>query len=122
MADPTPNPAPPVPSEAAERRRWERCAENALAKTAKGGLAGGLASFVLFSHPVARAVSVGFGAGMGAGVAWSDCRSVFNDRAVDFSSLRDLPQTLRGAAKKLEAMVDKARAGVAGGGGADASK
>jgi hypothetical protein len=68
--------------------RWNRCAENALIKTGAGLLTGALTSFLLFRSGQARALAASFGAGVGAGISWTDCRLLFADNTVNLKTLR----------------------------------
>jgi len=68
--------------------RWNQCAENALIKTGTGMLTGGLLSFLLLRSGNARAMATSFGAGVGAGIAWMDCRLLFSDSSIKLKTLR----------------------------------
>jgi len=57
--------------------QWDRCLENGAIKTGYGLLAGALAGFVLFRSRGARFGMAGFGAGMGAGMSWFECKHTY---------------------------------------------
>lgn len=68
--------------------RIEMCVENAVVKSALGYVGAGLASFLLFRTRGARFTVAGFGAGMGAGVAWMDSKLAFSNPHLDVPSFQ----------------------------------
>lgn len=107
----TPSAVDQVKPEGQERFRWRRCGENALVKSGKGAIVGGLVSVILFTHPVTRGVITGFGAGTGAGISWMECRAAFNDKAFKLDSLRAVPGQLHDFGMRAKAYVDNLREG-----------
>eukprot|EP01006_Ploeotia_vitrea_P016692 TRINITY_DN47518_c0_g1_i1.p2 TRINITY_DN47518_c0_g1~~TRINITY_DN47518_c0_g1_i1.p2 ORF type:complete len:146 (+),score=67.50 TRINITY_DN47518_c0_g1_i1:46-438(+) len=68
------------PSEARTRDLWSKCSENMLVKTSTGLLTAGALSFIFLRRPSYRGAFATFGAGIGAGIAWMDCRLSFADK------------------------------------------
>ncbi|KAK9820110.1 hypothetical protein WJX72_006226 [[Myrmecia] bisecta] len=59
--------------------KWDACIDLALRRVVYGGLAGGAAALVLFRGGGARAASLAFGTGFGAGSAYTDCQRELAD-------------------------------------------
>jgi hypothetical protein len=74
MASPKqPPPSSGVPPELAFDEKWDRLVDVSLRRVVYGTLAGGLAALVLLRGPCVRGVVTAFGAGCGAGSAWTSC-------------------------------------------------
>jgi hypothetical protein len=61
------------PPEIAFDEKWDRLIDTSLRRIVYGTLAGGAASLALLRGPTVRWVAVAFGAGWGAGSAWTTC-------------------------------------------------
>lgn len=61
------------PAEIAFEEKWDRLVDVSLRRVVYGTLAGSLAALVLFRGPSTRAAAIAFGAGCGAGSAWTTC-------------------------------------------------
>ncbi|KAG2386642.1 hypothetical protein C9374_002386 [Naegleria lovaniensis] len=61
-----------VPSELLKDEKLEHCLENILQKTTIGFVASVIPAFVLLRGR--RSAALGFGAGIGFGMGWTECR------------------------------------------------
>jgi hypothetical protein len=66
-------------SENNNSKKWDACIENSLVKTGYGLVGAGIASFLLFRSPLSRTGVTMFGAGVGAGISWMECRLSFEN-------------------------------------------
>lgn len=89
--------------------RVEMCVENAIVKTGLGFLGAGLSSFLFFRTRGARFTFAGFGAGMGAGIAYMDSRLTFTNPHVAVPSFSLLNMGyVKHQWNKLEDMMQQA--------------
>ncbi|KAF3787922.1 hypothetical protein EJ110_NYTH22129 [Nymphaea thermarum] len=58
--------------------KWEACTDLAIRRVAYSSLAGAFGGLLLFRSPVLRWASVAFGAGIGVGVAYTECSLKFD--------------------------------------------
>ncbi|BDA41687.1 probable MICOS complex subunit mic10 [Coccomyxa sp. Obi] len=59
--------------------KWDKCIDIALRRVVYGSLGGGVAALILFRGGGARAACLGFGAGFGAGAAYTECQRELRD-------------------------------------------
>ena len=64
---------PPTPPEIHFDERWDRLVDTTLRRVVYGGLAGAAVAVALCRGPVSRTFAVAWGAGWGAGSAWTTC-------------------------------------------------
>ncbi|KAI8463118.1 MAG: hypothetical protein J3K34DRAFT_445137 [Monoraphidium minutum] len=69
---------PPPPPEIAFDEKWDRLIDTSLRRVVYGTLAGGLAALALLRGPITRTAAIAFGAGCGAGSAWTTCSKDFS--------------------------------------------
>lgn len=67
------NSKPPPPAEIAFDEKWDRLIDTSLRRLVYGTLAGGVVALSLLRGPMTRTAAVAFGAGWGAGSAWTTC-------------------------------------------------
>ncbi|GBF90855.1 hypothetical protein Rsub_03709 [Raphidocelis subcapitata] len=70
-------PSGSLPPELEFDEKWDRLIDLSLRRVVYGTLAGGVAALVLLRGPCARGVLTSFGAGCGAGSAWTACSKDF---------------------------------------------
>ncbi|KIY94815.1 hypothetical protein MNEG_13147 [Monoraphidium neglectum] len=68
---------PPPPPEIAFDEKWDRLIDTSLRRVVYGTLAGGAVALLLLRGPLTRTASIAFGAGCGAGSAWTACSKDF---------------------------------------------
>lgn len=66
-----------APAEIEFDEKWDRLIDLSLRRVVYGTLAGGLAALTLLRGPSTRAAAIAFGAGCGAGSAWTTCSKDF---------------------------------------------
>lgn len=69
MASPPPNTPPEIHFD----EKWDRLIDTTLRRVVYGAAAGTLGALALCRGPVSRTFAVAFGAGWGAGSAWTTC-------------------------------------------------
>ncbi|KAK9909271.1 hypothetical protein WJX75_009880 [Coccomyxa subellipsoidea] len=60
-------------------KKWDKCIDLALRRVVYGTLGGGAVALILFRGGGARAACAGFGAGFGAGAAYTECQRELQD-------------------------------------------
>ena len=67
------NSKPPPPAEIQFDEKWDRLIDTSLRRVVYGTLAGSLVALSLLRGPMTRTAAIAFGAGCGAGSAWTTC-------------------------------------------------